>query len=232
LSVDFSKSHTQHFRKQANNDINISISKLIHRSGIFGSRIVVLNLANNRALTSATFRELITFCASPFLRTVILTRCYNLKDDDIQFLAEKCVALEAVDLEVVPITARGVNAFSTHDHLKRLNLQGCYSIDPESRILCRKQEKPRPHPLEKLALPGYTSGKTIEKLHIDVPNLKLLALINTCYITNVSYAFLPVSLCELDLRGNTNLNDMGLTYLAARCTNLQKLILYRCTEIT
>jgi hypothetical protein len=84
----------------------------------------------------------------------------------------------------------------------------------------------------RLALPGYTSGKTIEKLHIDVPNLKVLALINTCYITNVSYSFLPVSLRELDLRGNTNLNDVGLSYLASRCIHLEKIILYRCPDIT
>jgi hypothetical protein len=231
--VDFRKalSQSKTYRHYID-DVNVTITKFIHQSGIVGSRIVVLNLANNKTLSSTTFRQLITFCASRCLKTVILTRCFNLKDEDIQFLAETCVGLEKVELDVIPITVQGVNAFVTHDRLKELSLRGCYCIDPESRILARRQDKLRPHPLEKLALPGYTSGKTIEKLHVDVPNLKVLTLINACYITNVSYSFLSVSLRELDLRGNTNLNDTGLSYLAARCSRLEKLILYRCPEIT
>lgn len=148
--VDFRKA-LEHSKTQQNhfNDINNIIPKFIQYSKILGSRIVVLNLANNRALTSATFRQLITFCASPCLKTIIITRCFNLKDEDLHFLAEKCVFLERLQLDVIPITVRGVNAFVTHDHLKELSLRGCYSIDPESRILARREDKPRPHPLEK-----------------------------------------------------------------------------------
>jgi hypothetical protein len=151
--IDFRKTllHSKTHQNHAS-DINNIIPKFIQYSRIIGSHIVVLNLANNRTLTPATFRQLITFCASPCLKTVIITRCFNLKDEDIQFLAEKCVSLERLQLDVIPITVRGVNAFTIHDHLKELSLKGCYSIDPESRILARREDKPRPHPLEKYSL--------------------------------------------------------------------------------